>query len=88
MPGRRLLPVGIAIPDFVNVFRNEVLMAIRVPRCPDCAHSPIRLSRIRWQEVFRLAMLQRPFRCMACGRRFMGKFFSFDLMRLIHRICC
>jgi hypothetical protein len=37
--------------------------------CRDCSSSSVRLSRFRWGDLERLALLQYPVRCRNCGRR-------------------
>jgi hypothetical protein len=37
--------------------------------CRDCSSSSVRLSRFRWSDLERLALLQYPVRCRNCGRR-------------------
>jgi hypothetical protein len=38
-------------------------------RCKDCSSSSFRLSRWRWSDLERLALLQYPVRCRVCHRR-------------------
>ena len=37
--------------------------------CPDCLSTDFRISRFRWQDLERLALLQYPVRCRKCHRR-------------------
>lgn len=37
--------------------------------CTDCSASSFRLSRFRWSDLERLALLQYPVRCRSCHRR-------------------
>ena len=37
--------------------------------CAECASSSFRLSRFRWSDLERLALLQYPVRCRNCHRR-------------------
>lgn len=37
--------------------------------CNDCSASSFRLSRFRWSDLERLALLQYPVRCRSCHRR-------------------
>jgi hypothetical protein len=37
--------------------------------CVECASSSFRLSRFRWTDLERLALLQYPVRCRNCRRR-------------------
>lgn len=37
--------------------------------CVECASSSFRLSRFRWSDLERLALLQYPVRCRNCRRR-------------------
>jgi hypothetical protein len=37
--------------------------------CVDCGSSSFRLSRFRWTDLERLALLQYPVRCRNCRRR-------------------
>ena len=37
--------------------------------CTECASSNFRLSRFRWSDMERLALLQYPVRCRNCRRR-------------------
>jgi hypothetical protein len=41
----------------------------QVMMCTDCSSSSFRLSRFRWTDLERLALLQYPVRCRECGRR-------------------
>lgn len=38
-------------------------------RCEDCSTTDFRLSRFRWSDLERLALLQYPVRCRKCHRR-------------------
>ena len=41
--------------------------------CTECSSSSVRLSRFRWSDMERLALLQYPVRCRNCGfRTFVG----------------
>jgi hypothetical protein len=35
--------------------------------CTECSSSSVRLSRFRWSDMERLALLQYPVRCRNCG---------------------
>ena len=37
--------------------------------CQDCSSTEFRLSRFRWSDVERLALLQYPVRCRKCHKR-------------------
>jgi hypothetical protein len=37
--------------------------------CPECSSSSFRISRFRWSDLERLALLQYPVRCRHCHRR-------------------
>jgi hypothetical protein len=37
--------------------------------CAECSSSSFRLSRFRWTDLERLALLQYPVRCRNCRRR-------------------
>jgi hypothetical protein len=37
--------------------------------CVECSSSSFRLSRFRWTDLERLALLQYPVRCRNCNRR-------------------
>jgi hypothetical protein len=37
--------------------------------CVECSSSSFRLSRFRWSDLERLALLQYPVRCRSCRRR-------------------
>lgn len=37
--------------------------------CSECSSSSFRLSRFRWSDLERLALLQYPVRCRNCHRR-------------------
>ena len=37
--------------------------------CNECSASSFRLSRFRWSDLERLALLQYPVRCRTCHRR-------------------
>lgn len=38
-------------------------------QCVECSSSSFRLSRFRWSDLERLALLQYPVRCRSCRRR-------------------
>lgn len=40
-----------------------------VVTCSECSSSSFRLSRFRWSDLERLALLQYPVRCRTCHRR-------------------
>lgn len=40
--------------------------------CPNCSSSNFRLSRFRWKDLERLALLQYPVRCRNCHERAYG----------------
>ena len=42
--------------------------------CPNCYGSEFRLSRLRWTDIERLALLQYPVRCRNCRERSYGGF--------------
>jgi hypothetical protein len=49
-------------------------MKLRMPRCPECPYTFIKPSKFRWFEWPSLLLMQRPYRCGCCKRRFFGRF--------------
>jgi hypothetical protein len=51
--------------------------------CTDCSSSSFRLSRFRWSDLERLALLQYPVRCRNCHRR---TFVGFTLALALYQV--
>lgn len=54
----------------------SVGMARRTPRCPQCPHSYVAPSKYRRIELPLILLFRRPYRCLTCDGRFMGRIYK------------